>query len=35
MIERKPLQGLTGNTKLAESVWQKVVANAENYNNHK
>jgi hypothetical protein len=32
MIEGKPLQGLSGNKKLAESVWQKVVANAEKYN---
>ena len=32
MIEGKKLPGLSGNKKLAESVWQKVIANAEKYN---
>ena len=32
MIEGKSLQGLSGNKKLGESVWKKVVANAEKYN---
>ena len=32
MIEGKPLQGLTGNKELPKSVWKKVVANAEKYN---
>ena len=32
IIGGKPLQGLTGNKKLGVSVWKKVIANAEKYN---